>query len=262
MARALLQIIGSAENVLKLTAIELAWALLEDMQARAKDPTAGMASRDALSASLISVSTAQSMPTNMNALCQQIDKSGQKAFEILEQLGLAEAAHGVNGKNGYLMLTDAGRGAERRTDFESIRLRCLLKEEMLHQLLRGRIFGYFTENDLGTAVFEAFKTVEIEVRNAGGFGAKLIGKQLMFKAFAIGGPLAISSDDKSDCEALSGLFASALHRFRNPGGHTHRTYQDALEAMEELMFASRLLRIVDERRRGQRHRKSISPSSA
>jgi hypothetical protein len=27
-----------------------------------------------------------------------------------------------------------------------------------------------------------------------------------------------------------------------------RTFQDVLEAMEELMFASRLLRIVDERR--------------
>jgi hypothetical protein len=82
--------------------------------------------------------------------------------------------------------------------------------------------------------------VEIEVRDAGGYPEKEIGKTLMFKAFAPGGPLAKASDDKSDCDALAGLFAGALNRFRNPGAHTRRTFQDALEAMEELMLASRL----------------------
>ncbi len=70
----------------------------------------------------------------------------------------------------------------------------------------------------------------------------------MFKAFALGGPLSMPSDDKADCEAVSDLFAGALGRFRNPGAHTNRTFADVLEVMEELMLASRLLRIVDERR--------------
>lgn len=70
----------------------------------------------------------------------------------------------------------------------------------------------------------------------------------MFKAFALGGPLAKPGDDKSDSEALVGLFAGALNRFRNPGAHTRRTFEDVLEAMEELMLASRLLRIIDDRR--------------
>jgi uncharacterized protein (TIGR02391 family) len=119
---------------------------------------------------------------------------------------------------------------------------------MLHPLLRGRIFNYFVGDDLGTAVFEAFKTVEIEVRGAGHYSEKEIGKTLMCKAFAPKGPLTKAQEDKSDCEALAGLFASSLSRFRNPGGHTNRSFQDVLEAMEELMLASRLLRIVDERR--------------
>ena len=71
---------------------------------------------------------------------------------------------------------------------------------------------------------------------------------LMYKAFALNGPLAAPGDDKTTCEALAGLFAGALNRFRNPGAHTNRTFQDVLEAMEELMFGSRLLRIVDARR--------------
>lgn len=184
----------------------------------------------------------------LRILSQEIDEAAEHAFASLEEWGLVRAASGVNGKNGYLTLTDTGKSAGRQTDFNAIRLRCMLKEEMLHPLLRGRVFRYFSDNDLGTAIFEAFKTVEIEVRSAGGFDQKVIGKPLMHRAFAIGGPLSLSADDKADCEALSGLFASALHRFRNPGGHTHRTYHDVLEAMEELMFASRLLRIIDERR--------------
>jgi hypothetical protein len=62
------------------------------------------------------------------------------------------------------------------------------------------------------------------------------------------GPLFKTGETKSDCEALAGLFAGALARFRNPGAHTRRSFADVLEAMEELMVASRLLRIVDERR--------------
>jgi hypothetical protein len=70
----------------------------------------------------------------------------------------------------------------------------------------------------------------------------------MTRAFAVGGPLTTSRDSKGDCEALAGLFSGALTRFRNPGAHTNRTFEDVLEAMEELTLASRLLRIIDERR--------------
>lgn len=154
----------------------------------------------------------------------------------------------MNGRNGYVVLTEKGKSTTERTDFERVRVRGLLREEMLHPLLRGRIFVYFANDDLGTAVFEAFKTVEIEVRAAGSYPEKEHGKALMFKAFAPSGQLAKRGDNKSDCEAVTGLFAGAVSRFRNPGGHIHRTFQDVLEAMEELMLASRLLRIVDDQR--------------
>ena len=39
--------------------------------------------------------------------------------------------------------------------------------------------------------------MEIEVRDAGGYPEKEIGKTLMFKAFAPGGPLAKASDTKA-----------------------------------------------------------------
>jgi uncharacterized protein (TIGR02391 family) len=248
MSRHLLEIAGSLENVLSMTPDELAWALVEDMQARAQNPISGMASRENLAGGLLKVATMSSDGRKNQELTDRLNKAGRQAFALLEKWDLAEADPGTNGRNGYMVLTEKGKSATERTDFERIRIRGLLGEEMLHPRLHGQIYGYFTADDLGTAVFEAFKTVEIEVREAGGYSAKEIGKTLMFKAFALGGPLAKAGDDKSDCDALAGLFAGALSRFRNPGAHTRRTFQDVLEAMEELMFASRLLRIVDERR--------------
>jgi uncharacterized protein (TIGR02391 family) len=191
-------------------------------------------------------------------LWNPINKAGRDAFALLERWELIEPADDKlpfwpdprqgSDMNGRMVLTEKGKATTERTDFERIRIRGFLREEMLHPLLQGKVYSYFADNDLGTAVFEAFKTVEIEVRGAGHYAEKEVGKTLMFKAFALGGPLAKSGDDKTDCETLAGLFAGALSRFRNRGAHTNRTFQDVLEAMEELMFASRLLRIVDERR--------------
>jgi uncharacterized protein (TIGR02391 family) len=249
MARDLLAIVKSPENILSMTQEELAYALLEDMQARLANPIYGMANRHHVGTNLFSIGAFHSSNGNtVRDLAEHINKVGRNAFTLLEKWDLAEPADDMNGRNGYVVLTEKGKTTTERTDFERIRVRGLLQEEMLHPLLRGRIFGYFANDDLGTAVFEAFKTVEIEVRTAGGYSEKEYGKALMFKAFAPGGQLAKPSDDKSNCEALTGLFAGALNRFRNPGGHINRTFQDVQEAMEELMLASRLLRIVDDRR--------------
>jgi uncharacterized protein (TIGR02391 family) len=234
-----------------MTQEELAYALLEDMQARLESPMNGMANRHHVATNLFSIGAFYSSSGNtadVRDLANRIDKRGRDAFALLERWDLAEPADDINGRNGYIVLTDRGKTTTERTDFERIRVRGLVRAEMLHPLLRRQIYEYFSADDLGTAVFEAFKTVEIEVRKVCGYAEKEIGKPLMCKAFALRGPLAKSSDDKADSDALAGLFAGAMHRFRNPGAHTRRSFKDVLEAMEELMLASRLLRIIDERR--------------
>jgi uncharacterized protein (TIGR02391 family) len=247
MPRLLLEIAGSPENLLKMTQDEQAWALLEDMQARLKNPINGMASRN-IASGLLTAGAVAANP-KLHGLASSLNKAGQQAFKLLEKWELADPADGQNGVNGYIVLTEKGKSTSEPVDFERIRLRGLLKEEMLHPLLHGKIYTYFAADDLGTAVFEAFKRVEIEVRAAGGFAEKDSGKALVTKAFGLGsGPLTLPGDDKADCDALMGLFAGSLSRFRNPGAHTNRTYEDVLEAMEELMLASRLLRIIDSRR--------------
>ena len=178
----------------------------------------------------------------------RINKAGRTAFALLERWDLIEPAADMNGRNGYVVLTTKGRGTTERTDFERVRVRGLLRAELLHPLLRGKPYEDFVADHLDAAVLEAFKTVEIEVRTAAARPDGEHGKDLMFRAFAVNGPLFKPGETKSECEALAGLFAGALARFRNPGAHTRRSFADVLEAMEELMVASRLLRIVDERR--------------
>ena len=51
-------------------------------------------------------------------------------------------------------------------------------------------------------------------------------------------------ESRSHRAALNMLFASSLGRFRNPGAHIERQFSGPFEAMQELMLASRLLRIM------------------
>jgi hypothetical protein len=219
MPRLLLAIVKSPENILAMTKDELAYALLEDMQARLASPINGMLNRHHVGMNLFAVGTFHSSNgAVVRDLASRIDKLGRDAIALLERWDLAEPADDMNGRNSYVVLTKKGKATTERTDFERIRVQGLLREEMLHPLLRGQIYGYFSAGDLGTAVFEAFKTVEIEVRKVGGYAEKEIGKSLMCKAFALRGPLAKSSDDKVDSDALAGLFAGAIHRFMKPWG--------------------------------------------
>ncbi len=248
MRRRLLDITPNTQTLLEMTEQELALVLLEDMQARELSQI-GKANRTSLGSQFETLLIQQSPQRNPQEIIDRLNKVGRSAYAALEQCGLAEADDDLNGQNGYLVLTSKGQEETHASDLERVRVRGFLREEMLHQSLRGKVFLDFTSNEFDSAILEAFKTVEISVRDAAHLTAADYGRALTIKAFAVGGPLSKPSDKKGDCEALSGLFAGALSRFRNPGAYSKRTFEDVLEAMEELMFASRLLRIVDERRR-------------
>jgi uncharacterized protein (TIGR02391 family) len=106
----------------------------------------------------------------------------------------------------------------------------------------------FTAGDYDTAVFQAFKEVEIAVRTAAaGVPDKFHGVDLMRRAFGPGGPLADSSAPVAEQEGLASLFVGAFGAYRNP--HSHRAVSiEAQEAMELLVFATHLFRIARARK--------------
>ncbi len=84
----------------------------------------------------------------------------------MESWELIGPAAGMNGKNGYIVLTEKGLKTDPQVDFEGLRQRRLLVAEMLHPALRADVHADFLAGKFGKAVFGAFKIVEMQVRKA------------------------------------------------------------------------------------------------
>ena len=102
-----------------------------------------------------------------------------------------------------------------------------------------KVWALFLQGDYDTAVFRAFKQVEIAVRKAGGYGEKDRGTDLMRKAFHVEtGNLADPKKQTAEKQALSDLFAGAIGYLRNPV--SHRDIDFTAEEAAKVIIISKL----------------------
>jgi hypothetical protein len=73
-------------------------------------------------------------PREMQELRERLERNFRRAFDVLEQNRLIEPASGMNGTNGFVVLTPEGeQAAEAPIEFDLVRVRARLVPEMLHR---------------------------------------------------------------------------------------------------------------------------------
>jgi uncharacterized protein (TIGR02391 family) len=127
---------------------------------------------------------------------------------------------------GSFFLSRRAKQITSRQDFDAYRKAGLLPKGQLHPLIVGKVYPAFLRGEYDTAVFQAFREVEIAVRDAGNFSSNDLGTDLMRKAFRPAaknaqsvipaGPLTDIQIPAAEQEAMANLFAGAIGFYKNP----------------------------------------------
>lgn len=177
----------------------------------------------------------------------QVQSAISEAWNYLCTAGLLIPAPGTNGTNGWHRVSRAGETVLASNDFGRFRRQTSFPKELLHPSIADEVWADLLRGRLETAVFEAFRAVEVAVRKAGGYEPGDLGIPLMRKAFdAKSGPLRDATKTEAEREHLAHLFAGAIS-YKNGVSHRTGMITEIADAQEMVVLATHLLRIVDAR---------------
>jgi uncharacterized protein (TIGR02391 family) len=169
-------------------------------------------------------------------------KVQQKLFfgPITEPLELAFKKYHINDESPNELIRDIkSKFAQHKPSLAETTL------DGLHQKIRVRCEQLFNDGYLAEAVLAAMKVVEDELRIKTKADTGCCGLDLVNQAMPEKSPLLTFSKVDAEQKAAHFLFRGAVGFIRNPQAHRFIEIDDKQEAIEQLAFASMLMRMLD-----------------
>jgi uncharacterized protein (TIGR02391 family) len=146
----------------------------------------------------------------------------------------------------WAFITDRGIKVLESQDFTTYRSEYLLPTDGMDPVLVRKVKPSFIRGDYDTAVFQAFKEVEVRVREKAGLTNSDIGVSLMSMAFNPHNGILVDVDmEESEKKARLALFTGSIGTYKNPSSHRYVELTDPREVADIIRIANQLLRIVD-----------------
>jgi uncharacterized protein (TIGR02391 family) len=240
---AMIDILGTPDELLALEPEDLAAVLLEI--APSISQSAGFAAQDVMARLYPSAPSMPGYPHNSRTA---VELAVAEALSWLETSGLIvrnpSQPHGV-----WFLQTRRASRLRGRADLAAYRVAQTLPKELLRPDIEERVRSLFTRGDYDTAVFQAFKMVEMFVRKAAELPLDLQAQQVMRTAFHPAGkggpgPLTDTNLPGSEQQGMSDLFTGAMGHAKNPPSHRDVKIF-AKDAARLILFASYLLDLAE-----------------